>query len=293
MHIHWGGDIYTKDKDIIPMMMDWDVFALAANSLKDFSQPIKKVLFSSIGEPLLNEKLPNMIHYVKEIGVAAYCEVVTNASLLTHDLSEHLVNSGLDRLCVSIQGVSSQKYKEVSDIDLDYDKLVNELRYFYQYSNGRCNVHIKTVDIALDDGDEDVFYKTFSEISDTINIDNVVEAFQDVDYSKIILDSNMGLYGDRKNNRVVCPSVFYTMYVLPNGDVTTCCDAPYPLILGNVKENSIIDMWNGSKRRNFLKMQLEGRRMLHPICKKCVGPNSTNFKEDDLDEGRKNLLSLF
>ena len=49
-------------------------------------------------------------------------------------------------------------------------------------------MHIKTVDIALDDGEEKIFIDTFSPLSDTIYIDNVIEAFQDVDYIKIISD---------------------------------------------------------------------------------------------------------
>lgn len=288
-----SGDIYTKDKDIIPKLLDWNLFTKAADSLKEFDQPVKKVLFSSIGEPLLNKKLPEMIHYVKKIGVTDYCEVVTNASLLNHNLSERLVESGLDRFCVSIQGVSERKYKEIAGVDINYDKLVEELRYFYQYSDGRCSVHIKVVDIALEDGEEEVFYRTFSSMSDTINIDNVIEAFQDVDYSEMLSGSNNGLYGEEKNHRLVCPSVFYTMYMLPNGDVVTCCNAPYPLILGNIQNESMVDMWNGKKRRNFLKMQLEGKRMLHDTCKKCVIPNSTNFKQDDLDRDRSVILGRF
>lgn len=288
-----GENIYTKDKDIIPIMLEWNLFVQAADSLKDFSRPIKKILFSSIGEPLLNKKLPEMIRYVKKIGVTNYCEVVTNASLLTHDLSECLIDAGLDRLCVSIQGVSAKKYKEISNVNLDYDKLVEELGYFYKYSEGRCKVHIKTVDMALDEGEEDVFYATFTPISDTINIDNVIEAFQDVDYSEMIDDKNKGLYGGVKNHRIVCPSVFYTMYMLPNGDIATCCNAPYPVILGNINNESIFSMWNAKTRLNFLRMQLDGKRMLHAVCKKCVLPDTVNFQEDDLDEDRCNILKRF
>lgn len=65
-------------------------------------------------------------------------------------------------------------------------------------------MHIKTVDIALDDGEEKIFIDTFSTLSDTIHIDNVIEAFQDVDYSKIISDNTKGLYGEKQKYRIVC-----------------------------------------------------------------------------------------
>ena len=44
-----------------------------------------------------------------------------------------LIDSGLDRLCVSIQGVSENKYKEISQVKIDYENLREELGYFYRY----------------------------------------------------------------------------------------------------------------------------------------------------------------
>ena len=288
-----GREAYNINKHIIPQMMKWNIFTKAADGLKDFPSPIKKVLFSSIGEPLLNKNLSDMVRYVKGIGVTNECEIITNASLLKHELSEKLIDSGLDRLCVSIQGVTTRKYKEISQVDLDYDNLVNELSYFYKYSRGKCKVHIKTVDIALGDGEEDIFYETFSKISDTINIDNVIESFRDVDYSEIIYDKNKGLYDGYQNHRLVCAPVFYTLYILPDGQITTCCTPPYPVILGNIHDESLVDMWNGHKRTNLLKMQLSGDRMKHSVCRSCAQINATNFKEDDLDKDRETLLKRF
>lgn len=287
-----GEDIYRIDKDVVPQMMEWSVFKKAADDLKVFSQPIKKTQFCGTGETLLNKNLPEMIKYLKDNRLTEFCEVVTNGSLLTHELTQKLVDAGLDRLCVSIQGVTARKYKEISQVDLDFEHIVDELRYFYQYSREKCKVHIKTVNIALEEGEDDTFYKIFSPISDTTHIDNVMECFQDVDYSDIVPDKSNGLYGGVKNNRVVCPNVFYTLHILSDGRVVTCCAPPFPVILGEVQNKSLIDMWNGDKRLNFLKMQLEGNRMKHPVCKNCVLLNATNFKEDDLDDDRERLLVL-
>ena len=232
-----------------------------------------------------------MIEYIKKNGVAKVCEVVTNALLLMHKLSKDLIDSGLDRLCVSIQGVSENKYKEICQVKIDYDKLISELTYFYHYSRGKCKVHIKTVDIALDKGEAEVFYQQYGNIADTINIDNVVPAFRNIDYSEMLEGNNIGLYGEPLGHRLVCPTVFYTLYILANGKVTTCCTPPYPIFLGNIADESILNMWNGKKHIAFLKYQLEGKRSEHPICQKCVLPNMTNMHEDDLDERRENILN--
>ena len=287
----FAGNVYDINKNLVPKFMDWDLFKKAADQLKTFPRAIKKILFSSIGEPLLNKDLPRMISYVKTSGITQFCEVVTNASLLTHDLSRQLIDSGLDRLCVSIQGVTAIKYKEICQVKIDYDKLISELTYFYHYSRGKCKVHIKTVDIALDKGEAEVFYQQYGNIADTINIDHVVPAFRNIDYSEMLDGNNIGLYGEPLGHRLVCPTVFYTLYILANGKVTTCCIPPYPVFLGNITDESILDMWNGKKHTAFLRYQLEGKRIEHPICQDCVLPNITNMHEDDLDERRENILN--
>lgn len=286
-----GGGIYAQDKHIVPEFMTWEQFIKVADQLKKFPQKIKKILFSSIGEPLLNKNLPNMIEYIKKNGVAKVCEVVTNASLLTHKLSKDLIDSGLDRLCVSIQGVSENKYKEISQVKIDYENLREELGYFYRYSRGKCKLHIKTVNIALDDGEDEIFYQHFGIISDTCYIDNVIPLFQNVDYSDMVKDVSKDLYGNTiKKQRVVCSSIFFTLFILPNGEVVPCCVPPYPLIFGNIQNEDVVDIWNGNARINFLKYHLEGKRFEHQVCRGCMQPNAMNMEEDDLDHKRDELL---
>ena len=151
-----------------------------------------------------------------------------------------------------------------SEVKEMFDKVIKEM--------GRIDVVINNAGIAID----------------TMFIDNIVPAFPGIDYSNMC-DGTMGLYGKTKI-RKVCPCVFYTLYILPNGDVVTCCDPPYPIVLGNIKNESLIDMWNGKRRKEFLRMQLQGNRHKHPVCQRCIQPNITDFKEDDLDEVAEILL---
>ena len=127
-----------------------------------------------------------------------------------------LIDSGLDRLCVSIQGVSENKYKEISQVKIDYENLREELGYFYRYSRGKCKLHIKTVNIALDDGEDEIFYQHFGIISDTCYIDNVIPLFQNVDYSDMVKDVSKDLYGNTiKNNEwCVLRSFLHYLYCL-------------------------------------------------------------------------------
>ena len=178
-----------EKKLLVKKFLDWDTFIKIAESAKRFPHKIKTVLFSSIGEPLLNPRLPDMIRYLNEIDLADAYEIVTNASLLTPELGKKLVDAGLTRLCISLQGITSEKYREICGADIDYLIFYENIKKFYEYSRGRCKLHIKTVDLALDEGEDKLFMEMYGSICDTIFIDKVAPVFKGVDYEGIVLDT--------------------------------------------------------------------------------------------------------
>ena len=60
------------------------------------------------GEPLLNKDLPQMIREAHEAGL--YTIVSTNAQALTREMAEALVSSGLNRIIVSMDGLTDESY---------------------------------------------------------------------------------------------------------------------------------------------------------------------------------------
>ena len=67
--------------------------------------------FGGIGEPLAHPHLPDMVAQAKAQGLAV--EIVTNGTLLDAALARALVEAGLDRLWVSIDGVTPASYGDV------------------------------------------------------------------------------------------------------------------------------------------------------------------------------------
>lgn len=259
--------------------------------MKAFPRKIKKILFSSIGEPLLHKKIADMVAYLHERNIAESYEIVSNASMLTPNLSKRLVDAGLSRLCVSIQGINKKKYKEICDYDIDIDSLLRNLKFFYEYSRGKCKLHIKTVDAALDEGDKERFLSMFSSICDTVHIDNVIEVFQGVDISKLKSGEKQLFCETSQSNIEVCSTLFYTLYVLADGEIVPCCRIPYPMHYGNIHKVSLDEAWNGRKRQEFLKLHLKKLRNECQSCRNCIIPQAVEFKEDILDDAADEVLS--
>ena len=269
--------------------MPIELFHRAVEQMREFSRSFKLLSFMGHGEPLLHKKLPEMIHMVNDAGIAERIEIITNGSLLTHNLSEQLVEAGVDNVRVSLQGLSAEKYKSISGVDIDFAKFLDELAYFHSLP-GKAKLFVKIVDAALEDGEAEYFYKMFAEISDRMYIERIKPVYDGVKYSEDVQNVLMDRYGVRHEKRLVCPMPFFTLSMWPNGDIVPC-DAIYkPIVLGNVKEQSVYDMWHNKVLVNFQKMQLKKNRLDNTYCRHCCAPDDVSHPLDVLDDAAEVLL---
>ena len=122
--------------------------------------------------------------------------------------------------------------------------------------------------------------------------------YADIDYNTIDGDIyNKAINGreniPQKEIHTVCNRPFYRLRVAADGKVTAaCCDIPNDFYYGNIYEDTLVKIWNGENRKKLLKMQLEGKRFQHPICKQCTIPNDITTEADILDPWAKELLEI-
>ena len=91
-------------------VIDFNLYKKIIDDLKDFENKIKVIRLYKDGEPLLNPNFPDMIKYAKDSGYVDRVDTTTNASLLNKDLSLKIINAGLDRINISIEGMNSKQY---------------------------------------------------------------------------------------------------------------------------------------------------------------------------------------
>ena len=90
------------------------------------------VQFYFQGEPLLNKDLPQMIKEAHEAGL--YTIVSTNAQAMTEQMAEDLVEAGLDRIIVSMDGLSDETYNAYR-IGGSLEKTKQALRFLRKAKN--------------------------------------------------------------------------------------------------------------------------------------------------------------
>lgn len=234
--------------------LGFELFKKMIDDMKSFEQKIKVLNFCGLGEPLLEPELPNMIQYAAQKKVADTIEVISNGMLLSHEMSEKIVSSGLTRLKISIQGLDEETYHEFSQVKIDFEKFVEQIRYFYEHRRN-VKLYLKIMDAELGDHSEQDFFELFGDICDDISVEHLVPASEKIDY-KQISDSNfdMTVNGNQRSNYRVCPRPFFVMNVHSDGYVDPCCTVDVPGFMGNIKNESIVDIWNGKKFNSFRRM---------------------------------------
>ncbi len=90
--------------------MDAATFGRILAGLGAFS-PCPSVFFGGFGEPLAHSGIVNMVRQVKATG--GQVELVTNATLLTPEMSHGLIEAGLDVMWVSLDGATAESYGDV------------------------------------------------------------------------------------------------------------------------------------------------------------------------------------
>lgn len=277
-----------KHYNFIPENMSLDIYNEIIKQLRAFPSKLKVLSLTGQGEPLINKNIAEMIEIAKKADVAERIEIITNASLLTPEVSRKLIDAGLDTIRISLQGLSNLKYKEICKYDFNFDKLIENIKYFY-INKKQCNVFVKVMDVALRDGEDEKFYDIFSNISDRMFIEQCRPVYDGVEFTKG-LKSIADRYGREHKKREVCPLPFFMLGIFPNGDVEPCDTIYKPVVIGNVNKETLMEIWNGDKLREFQILQLKKERSCNSKCSVCCAPDDVSHPEDILDDLAEEIL---
>ena len=88
--------------------MEWDLYTAIIDEIAPFAEA---VVLHSWGEPLLHSRIIDMIHYAKERDL--WVETSTNATKLTEEASRKILDAGLDRIYLSMDGLTKETYEKV------------------------------------------------------------------------------------------------------------------------------------------------------------------------------------
>jgi len=250
-------------------LMNFDLYKKIIDDLCEFEKPIKVLRLYKDGEPLLNPRFADMVRYAKERGCALQIDTTTNGSLLNPQKNLELIEAGLDKIHISLEGLSEEFYRKFAGYTMEFDAFVGNIRHLYEHKKN-CLLSIKIVGDNLSEKEKERFFDIFGDIADHIFIEHIAPCWPKFEMQDVTVNPNVGIYGQEIKEVEVCPYIFYSLSINTDGKVSLCfLDWSRELIVGDVKTDSFKNIWNGETLFNYRKMHLLKKRKEHPICGVC------------------------
>lgn len=276
-------------------VLSMELFEKFVRDLAGFNNPIRVLRMNKIGEPLLNKHLPQMIRVAKQSGRVQSIDLATNASLFTKPLLEEIFDAGLDRLNISLEGMNAAQYLKHAKVEVDFQRIVESIRWLYEH-RGNCEITIKAPEDYLSKEQRDAFFDTFGNYCDRIFLERLSPIWPEFDMKARVMNytppSEIGQYGQKISTKQVCTYIFYAMALNADGTVSACCpDWSQKLVIGDLHNTSLKDIWNSNSMHILRLQHLRGLRSNNEVCRNCG--HIAHSQIDNIDPWRETLLDHY
>lgn len=296
----WHSPFLEKhpSKEWINESMEYDLFKELIRDLTKLK--VKRIILGGQGDPMLYPKLFDAMELAKTAGMEV--ALITSGFFLNEKKIRAIFELQIDCLDVSLQAASSETYlkmhpgqrKDTFDRIKNYVSLLARLKKSQKLNKPRIqiihivcslNYHesIEVVDFASEVGADSIGFKRVDIVPETkklllnesqlnelsallkdagqrakeLNINTGLDTF-----NKIILPGlTSGNYTTDFYSLIPCYAGWKSARILETGDVIPCCGC-YELILGNIKQQSFIDIWNSEKYMHFREKGLHVNKNL-------------------------------
>lgn len=236
---------------------------------------ITSISLANWSEPFLNKDIIKIIKFIKNERPDISIWVSSNGNIFTEDLPLQIVSSKLDWLEITISGLEEEIYQKYHR----NGKLERVLHFIKGLTKAKRELNASTPFIEIN-------YLLFPyNIADETDIKKALtkkladeNLIQYIDNISIIhgtlMGSQLGIseysshaqeikskYKHTTHYKYLCLLLFFNAAIRADGSVFPCCKVEYKeyLNLGNLFENSFLDIWNSKKFISFREDFLAGK----------------------------------
>jgi len=238
------------------------------------------VIFYFQGEPFLHTQLNELIQYAHEARL--HTSTSTNAQFLTNERAKEIVESGLDKLIVSIDGCTQEVY-ETYRVGGNLQKAIEGIERIVAWKKALKSATplvviqflvLKTNEHQMKDMKQlaktlradRLTFKT-AQLSDFVNGNSLLPTQNRYARYKKGKDGKFHVKGNQPNR---CWRLWSGAVVNVHGEVLPCCfDKASEFSFGNIQESSFPACWHSSKSSDFRDKILQNR-MQFDMCRNCT-----------------------
>lgn len=254
-------------------------FALFSRILHELAPYVHTMQFYFQGEPLLNTQLPRMLQAAHDKGI--YTVVSTNAQLLTQETALALLGAGLDRIIVSVDGLTEEAYSAYRQGG-SLQKALNGLRFLREAKTqlkAHTCIELQCLRLKTNEHQWADFRRNYKQLgADRLTLKTAqLYDYQHGNplmptnprYSRYVRGSD-GLYHLRHTGRGLCRRLLSGCVIDSAGNVLPCCfDKAREHPFGNMDKQTFAECWLSPQAFAFRRKVLENRQDVH-ICNNCT-----------------------
>jgi radical SAM protein with 4Fe4S-binding SPASM domain len=250
-------------------------------TIDELHKDIFYLTFYFQGEPYLNPKFLEMAKYASEKNI--YTATSTNAHYMDDENSKRTVESGLDRLIISIDGTTQESYQSYR-IGGDLQKVIEGTKNILKWKKELKSKtpHVIFQFVVFRQNEHEV--KEIKKLGKEIGVDEVkIKSAQIYDYEngneRIPAKEEFARYKKTEEGKYSSPllsegengcwKMWNSCVITWDGKVVPCCfdkDAKHQL--GNLKEKTFKEIWMNDSYKKFRTSLLKSRKEID-ICSNC------------------------
>ena len=238
------------------------------------------LIFYFQGEPYINPGFLDMVKYAKDKGI--YTITSTNGHFLNNANAKKTIESGLDRMIISVDGTTQEtyeNYRKEGNLESVLQGARNIVKWKKEMNSATPHTIFQFLVVKPNEHQIDEIYK----IAEEIGIDEVklktaqvyeYEKGNDLiptieKYSRYKKNIN-GTYSVKNKLLNHCWKLWHACVITWDGLVVPCCfDKDAQHRLGGMKDKPFKEIWQGEDYDKFRKQLLKGRDQID-ICKNCT-----------------------
>jgi len=227
------------------------------------------------GEPTLHPKIINFLTMAKKDGHLLHLN--TNGQLLNEPFIEELINSGLDSIKFSFQGVDQKTYQEMRQ-DSSFIQLVENIKIMHKIRGEQTlpYIHISTTTTYETDDEIKRFKEGINPYCDLVTAGKT--KLEHIEIKKTKLNKmQKELLSELKNKESMteerlkkCPEVFGKVSIDWDGQITACCsDYNREMIIGDIKRDSLYNIFHNDIAKKYRRILRKKEFEKIPHCSRC------------------------
>jgi radical SAM protein with 4Fe4S-binding SPASM domain len=248
-------NIYFPARD-----MELNLFRKIIDESKDF---LEFAVPYGVGEPLLNPEIYDMIRYCKQLGVPT--GISTNATTLTEDASRRLMESGLDYVIFAFDGATAEtyeKYRKGGNFERVRTNILTFLRVKKELKS-RIFCIIQMVRLNENRHEVPALIRMWR-----------IEGIDEIRIKKDeVHNEGSAIPGDDRDRppmRHPCYLLWRgPMYIHYDGTVFPCCYIYPQEPVGNVRKNTMGEIWNSDPMVRIREAHIRGDLSEYAACRNC------------------------